>query len=169
MTVDVGTEAPDFTLRDSEGENVRLVEYRGNKNVLLVFYPFTFSPGCSSEFCDLRDKNSDLVSDAETEVLAVSVDPVWSARAWKDQQKFPNRFLSDFWPHGEVSRVYGAFDDGLGFSHRHTFLIDKSGIVRFVERNSAKRLRNQDGWREAIHSLAADASLSAVGALDDHA
>lgn len=153
MAVEVGREAPDFELRDSAGDTVRLSDYRGKKNVLLVFYPFAFSPGCSNELCDLRDQNPDIVSDEETEVLAVSVDPVWSLRAWKEQQSFSNRFLSDFWPHGEVSRLYGAFDEVLGFAQRHTFLVDRHGIVRFIERNSAKQLRDQDNWREALQRI----------------
>lgn len=153
MIVEVGQEAPDFELRDEQGQSFKLGDLRGRKNVLLVFYPFAFSPGCHKEFCTLRDENADLTSDDNVEVIGISVDPVWAIKAWKEQQNFPNRFLSDFWPHGGVSKTYGAFDETLGFSFRHTFLIDKQGVVRFVERNSPRELRDQGAWRKALAEI----------------
>ena len=134
-TVEVGSEAPDFEMRDHEGQMVKLSDFRGTKNVLLAFYPDAFSPGC------------------DLEVLGVSVDPVWSLKAWKSLQKFVNRFLSDFWPHGAVSQAYGAFSDKFGVSLRHAFLIDKQGVVRYVERNGAGELPDQEIWRKAITEL----------------
>lgn len=154
MAVDVGQEAPDFELRDNEGQSVKLSDYRGKKNVLLVFYPFAFSPTCQGEFCTLRDSNADLAQRDDLEILGVSVDPVWALKEWRAKEKFVNRFLSDFWPHGGVSQVYGAFDETLGFSHRHTFLIDTEGVVRYVERNSSREARDQAGWRKALDELA---------------
>src|SRR5688572_21535732 len=103
MAVEVGEEAPDFLLPDSEGGKTKLSDFRGKRNVLLVFYPLAFSPVCSTEFCMFRDVNSDIIRSGETEVLGISVDSVWTLRAWKKAEEFPNAFLSDFWPHGEVS------------------------------------------------------------------
>jgi len=153
--VDVGDEAPDFEARDDSGQLVKLSEFRGKKNVLLVFYPFAFTRTCTGEFCTLRDENVDLCDDT-TEVLGVSTDSVGALHAWKKSEGYINRFVSDFWPHGEISKRYGAFDDRLGAAVRCTFLIDKSGVVRYVERNGLETLavpRDQAAWREAIAAL----------------
>jgi peroxiredoxin len=153
--VDVGDEAPDFEGRDDSGELVKLSDFRGKKNVLLVFYPYAFTRTCTSEFCTLRDDNVDLCSDT-TEVIGISCDSVGTLRAWKKSEGYVNRFVSDFWPHGEISKRYGAFDDRLGAPVRCTFLIDKAGAVRYVERNTIETLgvaRDQQAWREAIATL----------------
>src|SRR5687767_12579663 len=128
--IGVGVEAPDFELRDTDGTTVKLSDFRGVKNVLILFYPFAFSPTCLSEFCQLRDTNADLVSDDDLEVIGISPDPLWSLKAWKQKEGFGNRFVSDFWPHGAVSRAYASFNEGTGGSKRNTFLIDKDGIIR---------------------------------------
>lgn len=154
MSLEIGQQAPEFTLRDEQGQRVSLSEFRGEKNVLLVFYPFAFSRNCTTEFCSLRDENHDLASTDDLEVFGVSTDPVWALRVWKEQQNYPNRFLSDFWPHGEMSSAYGAFDPAWGGNHRHTFLVDKDGVIRFVERMGAGEVRDQAAWRKAIEALA---------------
>ncbi len=128
--VNVGDEAPEFKGRDDSGQLVTLSDFRGTKNVMLVFYPYAFSGICTKEFCQLRDENADLAGLEDTEIIGVSTDPVHSLRAWKAQEQYVNRFLSDFWPHGAISRAYGAFDERLGAPVRNTFLIDKEGIVR---------------------------------------
>jgi mycoredoxin-dependent peroxiredoxin len=152
MAVEIGEEAPDFLLPDSEGSKTKLSDYRGKKNVLLVFYPLAFSPVCSTEFCMFRDVNSDILG-GDTEVLGISVDSVWTLRAWKKAEGYPNAFLSDFWPHGEISRAYGAFLEERGISLRATFLIDKEGVVRWKEINQPRDARDQAGWRKAIAEL----------------
>ena len=152
MTVEVGKEAPDFELPDSENGRTKLSDYRGKKNVLLVFYPLAFSPICTSEFCALRDINADIQSDA-TEVLGVSVDSRWTLKAWKEAEHFPNKFVADFWPHGEVGRAYGVFDEKRGTTVRGTFLIDKQGILRWMEVSPTIEPRDQASWRKAIADL----------------
>ena len=152
MTVEVGQEAPDFDLRDSEGGKTKLSSYRGHKNVLLVFYPLAFSTVCSIEFCTFRDVNADIVND-DTEVIGISVDSSWALRAWKKAESFPNIFVADFWPHGEIARTYGVLNEERGTSNRGTFLIDKEGIVRWKEVLPAGEARDQAGWREAIAEL----------------
>ena len=154
MSVEIGDEAPDFELPDSEDGKTKLSDYRGRKNVLLVFYPLAFSPICTSEFCALRDINRDLQSD-DTEVLGISVDSRWTLKAWKEAEKFPNKFVADFWPHGEVGRAYGVLDEKRGTTLRGTFLIDKQGIIRWMEINPALEARDQAGWRKAISDLGA--------------
>jgi mycoredoxin-dependent peroxiredoxin len=152
MTVEIGKEAPDFELPDSENGKTKLSDYRGKKNVLLVFYPLAFSPICTSEFCALRDINADIQS-GDTEVLGVSVDSRWTLKAWKEAERFPNKFVADFWPHGEVGRAYGVFDEKRGTTVRGTFLIDKRGILRWMEVSPTIEPRDQAGWRKAIAEL----------------
>ena len=154
--VNVGEEAPEFKGRDDSGELVTLSDFRGKKNVMLVFYPYAFSGTCTKEFCQLRDENADLEGLKDTEIIGISTDPVHSLRAWKAQENYVNRFVSDFWPHGAISRAYGAFDERLGAPVRNTFLIDKDGIVRYAEHNGIETLampRDQKAWRSAIEAL----------------
>jgi peroxiredoxin (alkyl hydroperoxide reductase subunit C) len=155
MALEVGQEAPDFELPDSEGGKTKLSDYRGNKNVLLVFYPLAFSPICTSEFCALRDINRDIQSE-QTEVIGISVDSRWTLMAWKDAEHFSNKFVADFWPHGAVGRAYGVLDEKRGTTLRGTFLIDKQGIIRWMEMNPSSEARDQSGWRKAIEDLEAE-------------
>jgi len=154
-TVNVGDEAPDFEARDDGGQQIKLSDFRGQKNVLLVFYPYAFTRTCTSEFCGLRDNPLEIVDD-NTEVIGISSDTVATLRAWKAAENYINRFVSDFWPHGAIAKAYGAFDELIGTAVRCTFLIDKEGIVRFAEYNDLASLgqaRDQDRWREAIRAL----------------
>jgi peroxiredoxin len=156
VVINAGDEAPDFQSRDDSGEAFKLSDLRGKKNVLLVFYPYAFSGTCTKEFCQLRDENSDLIGLKDTEIVGVSTDPVHSLRAWKAAEHYTNRFVSDFWPHGAISKAYGAFDERIGAPVRCTFLIDKEGIVRYAEHNPIDTLavaRDQHAWREAIEAL----------------
>jgi peroxiredoxin (alkyl hydroperoxide reductase subunit C) len=156
MALDVGREAPDFTLRDTDGAMVKLSDFRGEKYVLLVFVPFALTRTCTAEFCQLRDENADMVNDPDVEVLGISCDPAWVLREWKKKESYINTFLSDFWPHGDVSKAYDAFDEIVGAPMRCTFLVDKDGILRFVEYNTLQTVveaRDQARWREALAAL----------------
>ena len=95
MSVEVGALAPDFVLKDQNNQEVRLSDFRGVRNVLLVFYPLAFSPVCTTEFCALRDINADIASD-DVEVIGVSVDSRWTLKAWKEAEHFNNKFVADF-------------------------------------------------------------------------
>ncbi|GAC1417738.1 MAG: peroxiredoxin [Actinomycetota bacterium] len=152
MALEIGQEAPDFELRSTSGETVKLSDLRGKKNVLLVFYPFAFSSVCTTEFCDLRDENPDLIAD-DVEVLGVSCDPLFTLKAWKKAEGYPTEFLSDFWPHGKVAQDYGVFVEGIGAPSRGTFLIDKDGILRWMENGAIPEKRDQGGWRKALASV----------------
>ena len=156
MAIGVGGEAPDFELRDTDGESVRLSDFRGKKNVLLVFYPYAWTRTCTNEFCTLRDTNPDLVADERVEIFGISTDALGSLRAWRKAENYPNRFLSDFWPHGAVAKAYGTFDELIGAPVRSTFLIDRDGIVRYLERGKLEALaeaRDQNAWRAALDEL----------------
>lgn len=150
--ISVGDVAPDFALYNTEGGKTTLSEFRGTKNVLLVFFPFAFSGNCTKEFCGLRDDNSDLVSDEQVEVIGISVDHLFALKAWKAAEKYPNSFVSDFWPHGEVAEKYGVLS-AHGCATRSTFLIDREGIVRYVDLNPTNQVRDQTEWRKELAAL----------------
>jgi mycoredoxin-dependent peroxiredoxin len=128
MTVEVGQEAPDFTLKDQNGDDVTLSRFRGNDNVVIVFYPFTFTGVCEGELCSLRDERADFDTH-NAQLLAISCDSRHAQAMWAKQQGFTFPVLSDFWPHGEVARAYGVFNEALGCANRATFVIDKAGKV----------------------------------------
>jgi peroxiredoxin len=128
MTVKVGDAAPDFTLKDQHGNDVTLSSFRGKQNVVLVFYPFTFTGVCQGELCAIRDDPSTFDS-AGAQVLAISCDSQFAQKQWAEQQGFSFPVLSDFWPHGEVSRAYGVFNEDLGAAMRGSFVVDKDGKI----------------------------------------
>ena len=154
MAPEVGTEAPDFTLKDQNNQEVALSSFRGDRNVLVVFYPFAFSGICTGELCAVRDDLADFQND-DVQILAISTDHPYALKAWSESQGFDFPLLSDFWPHGEVAKAYGVFLDKRGMAVRGTFLIDKAGIVRFAEVNAPGEARDQSGWRKAVAALAA--------------
>lgn len=152
MPVEVGTQAPDFSLPNVDRETVSLADFRGKKAVLLVFYPFAFSGVCTGEFtqaqADAQSFNNDTV-----ELVAVSTDPVPALKAWVDQQGYEFQLLSDFWPHGATAESYGVFFTDGGFALRGTFLIDRDGVIRFAEANGPGEARDQEAWKEAVKNL----------------
>lgn len=154
MAVEVGAQAPDFTLPDYNKEKVSLADFRGKKNVLLVFYPFAFSGVCEGELCQVRDDLSDFEND-QVQVIGVSVDTPFSLKAWAEQQGYTFPLLSDFWPHGEIAKAYGVFNDAAGMANRGTFLIDTEGKVRFAEVNQPGEARDQNVWKKALAELTA--------------
>ncbi|ALG07739.1 peroxiredoxin [Kibdelosporangium phytohabitans] len=153
MAVEVGSKAPDFTLNDYNKQQVALSSFQGEKNVLLVFYPFAFSGICQGELCQVRDELA-TYENADVQVLGVSVDSPFALKAWADQQGYTFPLLSDFWPHGEVAQAYGVFNDKAGLALRGTFLIDKEGTVRYTEVNQPGEPRDQEAWKKALANLA---------------
>lgn len=151
MAPQVGSEAPDFTLRNQNNEEVTLSEFRGKQNVLVVFYPFAFSGICTGELCAVRDDIGSFQND-DVQVLAVSIDHPFTLKAWSQAQNYDFPLLADFWPHGAVARAYGVFEENRGMSLRGTFLVDRSGIVRFAEVNQPGEPRDQGAWKKALAS-----------------
>ena len=154
MAPEVGTEAPDFTLKDQNNQEVTLSSFRGERNVLVVFYPFAFSGTCTGELCQLRDELS-VYTDAGVRVLAISTDPVFSLKAFKATEGFDFPLLSDFWPHGATAKAYGVFNEKAGMALRGTFLVDAEGNIAFAEVNAPGDAREQSGWKAAVGTLAA--------------
>ena len=153
MAVEIGQQAPDFELKDQNGATVRLSDFRGSKNVVLVFYPLAFSGVCTSELCAMRDEFPEVTRD-DVELLTVSVDSTFTHKAWADAQKFNFELLSDFWPHGGVAKAYGVFQDQLGIATRGTFVIDKEGIVRWSVVNPIPQARDIADYQKALAELA---------------
>lgn len=152
MAIEVGTEAPDFELRNQHGETVRLSDLRGEKNVVLLFYPFAFSGVCTGELCALRDELPKFVND-DVQLLAVSVDSPFSLRVFAEREGLEYPLLSDFWPHGETSRAYGVFDEEKGCAVRGTFVIDKQGVVRWSVVNAIPDARDLNDYVKALDTL----------------
>ena len=152
MPLAVGSSAPDFALKDQNNQVVRLRDFRDRKAVLLVFYPLTFTGTCQGELTGIRDNLGRYAND-EVQVLAVSVDSVYSHKIWSLQEGFEFPLLADFWPHGEVAQRYEVFNETAGFANRGTFLIDRSGAIRFAEEAGPGSARDQVAWQEAIAAL----------------
>ena len=152
MAVEVGDEAPDFELKDQHGTPVKLSGFRGQKNVVLVFYPLAFSGVCTGELCAMRDEFPEVSRD-DVELLTVSVDSGFTHRAWADAEHFEFGLLSDFWPHGAVARAYGVFDEDKGRAVRGTFIIDKDGVVRWKVVNPILQARDIAEYQKALAAL----------------
>ncbi|GAB3763727.1 peroxiredoxin [Nocardioides ginsengisegetis] len=139
----LGGPAPDFTLRDQFGQDVTLSSYRGTKAVAIIFYPWAFSGVCTGEMAGIRDRLAEFMT-FDTEVLAISTDPVYSLRAFADQDGLNFPLLSDFWPHGEVARAYDVFDEAKGVARRSSYVIDRQGMVRWAVHNALPEGRDLD-------------------------
>ena len=148
----VGSTAPDFTLKDQFGQDTSLASLHAERAVLLVFYPFAFSGICTGELCEIRDDISRFVN-PDVQVAGISCDPMYTQRAWADDQGFTFPLLSDFWPHGEVARAYDVFLEPAGMAVRGTFLIDTDGIVRWTLVNGPGEARDFGGFHEALATL----------------
>jgi peroxiredoxin (alkyl hydroperoxide reductase subunit C) len=154
MAVEAGQTAPEFTLKDQAGNDVSLADYRGKQPVVLVFYPFTFTGVCQGELCEIRDDPSTF-EDAGAAVLAISCDTRHAQAQWSEQQGFTFPVLSDFWPHGEVAKAYGVFNEQLGCANRASFVIDKEGVVAatFASANLATP-RARSEYEDALAKVA---------------
>ena len=126
--IGTGDAAPDFDLEETYERRTRLADFRGRRNVLLVFHPFAFTPVCTEEALDLQE-NLDSFRNAETEIVFVSCDPSAARQAWKRELGAEYTFASDFWPHGAAAHAYGVMNTANGAPFRGTFLIDKEGLV----------------------------------------
>ncbi|WP_100444202.1 peroxiredoxin [Glycomyces xiaoerkulensis] len=153
MPIGSGSTAPDFTLKDQNMQEVSLADFRGDRHVLLVFYPLAFSGRCGGELCGIRDGLGAFQND-EVQVLSVSVDSPLAHKVWAQREGFGFPLLSDFWPHGAVARAYGVFDEDRGTADRGTFVIDKGGVVRFSEVNPPGKARDPAAWRKALDEVA---------------
>ena len=155
MVVKVGDLAPNFTLRNTVKEEVSLADFRG-KNVLVMFFPLAFTSVCTDELCTMRDEKAEYDS-LNVELLAISVDSLFTLEKFKGEQEYNFPLLSDF--NKDVSRAYGSlYEDFVldmkGVSRRAAFLVDANGTIRYAEvLESAGDLPNFDKIKETLKSL----------------
>lgn len=133
MTLAIGTSAPSFELVNQNREPVSLDDLRGSPSVI-VFIPFAFTRTCESELCQIRDEHS-LFEDAGARVVVITCNTLHANRAWAEQQGFAFDILSDWWPHGEVSRRYETFDETHGYAERTTYFLDPDCVITQVTRS----------------------------------
>ena len=155
MAVQVGQEAPDFTLKSSDMEDVTLSSFRGNKNVVLLFVPLAFTGVCTQELCSVRD-NLNNYSTLDAEVLGLSVDSPFSQKEWKEKEGLNFTLLSDF--NRDVVQAYGvSYGDSFpfhGVAKRSAFVVDKSGVVKYAEiLDKASDLPDFDKINETLQGL----------------
>ena len=136
MTLKTGDRAPTFSLYNTEKSPVALSDFAGKKNVLLLFFPLAFTSVCTKELCSVRDGINKYNND-NTAVLGISVDSTYSLAKYKEEQLYNFPLLSDF--NKEVSRLYETLHASFGnmgmqgVSKRSAFIIDKEGILNYVE------------------------------------
>lgn len=128
--VNVGEEAPDFTLKADDRREVSLSDFRGKKNVVLAFYPFDFSPTCTNELQQLSDRYDEFQA-LDTEVLGISVDSHWAHHRFKEELGLRYPLLSDF--HRTASPKFDALLEGEGFSRRVIAIVDREGHLAHRE------------------------------------
>ena len=151
MTLTIGQAAPEFEIANQHGEKVSLASFKGQKNVLLMFYPFSFTGTCTGELCALRDDLSSFQND-DLQLLAISCDSPFTQRVFSEQENYQFPVLSDFWPHGAVAKAYGVFEESTGCALRGSFLIDKEGILRWEVKKGWAARENAD-YKAAIAAL----------------
>jgi peroxiredoxin len=152
MALTIGQVAPDFTLMNQHGESVSLSSFKGKKNVVVIFYPFAFSGICTGELCAIRDDLAAFEND-NSELLAISCDPMYAQKAFAEQEGYKFGVLADFWPHGAAAKAYGVFNEERGCAIRGTFIIDKSGILRWQVVNGLGDARNIADYKAALATL----------------
>jgi glutaredoxin-dependent peroxiredoxin len=135
MAIEIGQQAPGFTLYNTDKTKVNLSDYEG-KNVLLLFFPLAFSSVCTAELCSVRD-NIGMYNDANAQVLGISIDSLFVLNKFKEDQNLNFPLLSDF--NKEAAAAYGVLYETFpafemhGVSKRAAFVIDENGIVKYAE------------------------------------
>jgi mycoredoxin-dependent peroxiredoxin len=126
MSPSIGAPAPEFSLKDQNQQEVKLSDFRGKKNVVLVFYPLDWSPVCTKEHtCFVNDMKQ--FDQLDAQVLGVSVDSVWSHKAYAEKMGIHYPLLADFQPRGAVGAEYGVYLEDKGITGRAISIIDKNG------------------------------------------
>jgi len=155
MSVKIGDVAPDFTLFSTEKKEVSLNEYEG-KNVVLLFFPLAFTGVCTTELCTMRD-DIGTYKNLDAEIIAISVDSLFTLEKFKEEQKLNFTMLADF--NREVSKAYGSLYDEFvlgmrGVSKRSVFVLDKTGKIQYAEvLESAGDLPNFEKVKETLSAL----------------
>jgi peroxiredoxin len=132
MSISVGQAAPDFVLKDQHQKEVKLSDFAGKKNVVMVWYPLDWSPVCTNEhMCFVNDMKAFETLDAE--VMGISVDSVWSHKAFAEKMGIKYSLLADFHPKGAVSEKYGTYLGEKGITGRAIAIVGKDGKVAWFK------------------------------------
>ncbi len=149
----VGDPSPDFTLPTHNEGELNLAWYQGRQNVVLAFYPGDFTPVCSAQIPGYQQELEQFER-LNTKLLGISVDSLAVHQAWaKSLGGLGYPLMSDFYPHGEVAKRFGVFDEKWGVAQRAVFLIDKQGIIRYIERTMFSDLPSNDELFRQIEAL----------------
>jgi len=152
LKVKMGQKAPDFTLTSTTGEKVSLSQFQGKKNVVLSFVPAAWTPVCSDQWPGYN-MVKDIFDDHDAILLGITVDNIPTLYSWTNQMGqlwFP--VLSDFWPHGKVARTYGILRSD-GVAERALFIIDKKGIIRYIDVHNINQRPPLDALVEELDKL----------------
>jgi mycoredoxin-dependent peroxiredoxin len=147
---DAGDNAPDFTLKNQSQINVTLSNFRGKRNVILVFYSLDFSTVCAGELFEYR-KNIRRIKELNTEVFCISVDSYASHAAFRKKLKLPFDLLSDW--NRSISKRYGIFSERESVAKRYSFLIDKKGVVRYRQSSRLNEARDFKSMMKKVKEL----------------
>jgi peroxiredoxin len=150
--VKAGDKAADFTLKDQDGNDFTLHSQRGGR-VLLSFHPLAWTPVCTKQMQSLEE-NFAVFKSLNTLPVGLSVDPVPSKKAWAENigvKKVP--LLSDFWPHGEVAKLFDIFRDKNGFSERANIIVDENGKIVLFKTYPLSELPDVNEIIEAIRKM----------------
>src|SRR5580698_4927943 len=132
MAISVGAAAPDFTLKDQNQKEVKLSEFQGKKNVVIMFYPLDWSPVCTNEHaCVVNDMKKFDTLDAQ--VLGLSVDSAWSHKAYAEKMGIKYPLLADFNPRGAVAEQFGVYLADKGITGRAIAIVDKGGKIAWFK------------------------------------
>ena len=152
MALAIGSVAPDFELVNQHGQKVSLSSYQGKKNVVVIFYPFAFSGICTGELCALRDDLAAFQNE-KVELISISCDPMYANKVFAEQEGYKFQVLSDFWPHGNIAKAYGVFDENRGCATRGSFIIGTDGKIKWMVVNGLGEARNIAEYKAALSAL----------------
>jgi len=152
MALAIESMAPDFELVNQHGQKISLSSYQGKKNVVVIFYPFAFSGICTGELCALRDDLSAFQND-KVELISISCDPMYANKVFAEQEGYKFQVLSDFWPHGDIAKAYGVFDENRGCATRGSFIIGTDGKIKWMVVNGLGEARNIAEYKAALSAL----------------
>ena len=153
MTLAVGDTAPDFTLKDQDGNEHTLSSHRGQRPVVLVFVPFAFTGVCEGELCSLSE-NLNQFETAGAQLYGITCDRQFSIKAWTDHAGINFPVLSDGWPHGATAQAFECFNEDFGCAMRRTVVIDQDGVIT--------EIFDSGGIAEPRDKAAYDAALAAL-------
>lgn len=149
--IKVGEQAPDFVLKGHDDKEYKLGDFKG-KNVVLVFYPLDFSPVCTNEHACFVDALK-LFENLNAQIFGISVDSTWTHKAFAEKMGIKYPLLADFHPKGEVGKKYGVYLDDKGIHNRVTVVIDKEGIVRYVEEHGIPNVPDVNKIAKVLEEL----------------